>query len=226
MAQETSELWNELWRAKGTAREYGFEIDGVWYGPEAEVSHKVERGLYQEFGFGNAETATLELSLLAENVPRGATVRRFVRLRHEERTSEWLQAGVFFVNRRSMEDGLWTIEAYDVMRKAEIGWEPRQDLKFPMTMPAAVNEFARIMGCEIDPRTKLNASYKIDYPANDYTIRQELQYIAAAHGGNWIVTGEGKLLLVPLISAPDETNYLITEHGRAITLGGVRILVY
>ena len=58
-----------------------------------------------------------------------------------------------------------------------------------------------------------------------YSIRQELQWIAAAHGGNWIITGEGKLLLVPLLSMPEETSRLVTEYGDAITLGGVKIRV-
>ena len=71
----------------------------------------------------------------------------------------------------------------------------------------------------------LNANYTIDYPANDYTVRNELCFIAAAHGGNWIITDENKLYLVPLLSAPAETNYLVEEYGDAITFGGDRILV-
>ena len=117
------------------------------------------------------------------------------------------------------------MEAFDAMRKAEVVWEPDQSLEFPLPMPEAAAEFARIMGVELDPRTTINPAYSIDYPANDYTIRDELRFIAAAHAGNWIVTGEGKLLLVPLLSIPDETNYLVTEYGGAITFGGVRILV-
>ena len=85
----------------------------------------------------------------------------------------------------------------------------------------------------IDSRTQLNPAYTIDYPASDpdsesgdfYSIRQELQWIAAAHCGNWIITDVEELLLVPLLSAPAETHYLVTEHGDAITLGGVRIYV-
>lgn len=225
MAQETSELWKALWETKGTRLEYGFDINGVWYGQEAEISHSVESGLYESFGIGNATTAKLTLTILADDIPRAATIKRYIRLVNGEQVSEWIPKGIFFANRRTEDDGVWTVEAFDAMRKAENVWEPRQDLVFPMTMPDAVGEFARLMGCEIDQRTSLNAAYTIDYPANDYTIRQELQFIAAAHGGNWIVTGEGKLLLVPLLSMPEETNYLVTERGAAITLGGVRILV-
>ena len=82
-----------------------------------------------------------------------------------------------------------------------------------------------MMGVNLDKRTVLNSAYTIDYPANDYTVRNELCFIAAAHGGNWIITDAGDLLLVPLLSMPAETNYLITEYGDAITFGGVKILV-
>lgn len=225
MAQTTSELWKNLWRTKGTTKEYGFDINGVWYGPDAEVEHAVDYGLYEEFGIGNAATAQLSISLYADDIPRGATIKRYIRLKNGDQISEWLPKGVFFVNRRAEDDGYWTVTAFDSMRKAENVWEPDQSLEFPLSMPDAAAEFARIMGVEIDPRTSLNSAYTIDYPANDYTIRNELCYIAAAHAGNWIVTDEGKLLLVPLLSIPEETNYLVTEYGGAITFGGVRILV-
>lgn len=233
MSQQTSELWKSLWRTKGTTREYAFDIDGVWYGPEQEVSHTVSGGLYEQFGIGNAMCATLSITLFADTFPRAAKIQRFIRLRNGDQVSEWLPKGVFFTNRRSEEDGCWTVEAFDAMRRAEVSWEPDQSLVFPMPMTEAVDLFAGIMGVEIDPRTTINPAYTIDYPASDpdsetgdyYSIRQELQWIAAAHAGNWIMTGEGKLLLVPLVSIPEETNYLVTEHGDAITLGGVRIRV-
>lgn len=225
MAQATSQLWKTLFRTEGTIREYGFSIDGVWYGPESEVRHSVDSSLYENFGIGNAVTAQLTLSLYAAGIPRAAVIKRYIRLRNGAQESEWLPKGVFFTNRRTEEDGYWTVEAFDAMRKAETLWVPDQSLSFPLSMPDAAAEFARIMGVSLDPRTTLNAGYTIDYPANDCTIRNELCYIAAAHGGNWIVTGEGKLLLVPLLSMPPETHYLVEEHGSAITFGGVRLLV-
>lgn len=225
MAQETSSLWKALLRTKGTKKEYQFDINGTVYGPEREVEHSVDAELYEEFGIGNAATAKLTLKLYADSVPRAATIRRYVRLKNGSQATEWLPKGVFFTNRRSEEDGQWTVEAFDAMRKAERVWTPDQSLTFPMTAPNAVAEIARIMQVQVDPRTQLDPAYTIDYPANDYTLRDELRFIAAAHAGNWVVTGEGKLLLVPLLSAPPETFYLVTEYGEPITFGGVRILV-
>lgn len=223
--QETSELWKTLWRTKNTVKEYKFDINGSEYGPENEVEHSYSNGVFETFGIGNAYTASLTLRLFADNIPRAATIKRYIRLRNGSQVSEWLPKGTFFTNTRSVDDGYWTIDAYDSMRKAETVWEPDQSLEFPMTMPDAVSEFCRIMDVTLDSRTALNANYTIDYPANDYTIRNELCFIAAAHGGNWIVTDEGKLYLVPILSAPPETDYLVEEYGDAITFGGDRILV-
>lgn len=225
MAQATSALWDELWRKSGTEREYGFDINGVWYGPDQEISHSVSSELYPEFGIGNATAASLKMSLFSSGIPRGATIKRFIRLKNGTQVSEWLPKGVFFINRRAKDGDRWSVEAFDAMRKAEAVWEPDQSIPFPLTMPNAVKEFARIMGISIDSRTYLDASYTIDYPANNYTIRDELRFIAVAHAGNWVITDTGELLLVPLISVPKETNYLVTEKGDAITFGGVRILV-
>lgn len=233
MALKTSDTWKELLKKPGTHKEYEFDINGTMYGPDTIVAHSVDNGLYEEFGIGNAACAKLTLSLFADDIPRAATVKRFIRLVNEDVASEWLPAGVFFTNRRASEDGYWDIEAFDVMRKAERSWHPDQSLEFPLSMPDAVNEFCRVMGCELDERTILNPTYTINYPSSDpdsetgefYTIRQELQWIAAAHGGNWIVTAEGKLLLVGLGDEPEETYYLITEHGAPIQFGGVIINV-
>lgn len=225
MGQKTSALWHDLLHKPGTEREYRFVINDVEYGKNAEVSHSVESQLFEAFGIGNACCATLKLAVVADNIPRGATINRYLRLVNGTQATAWIPKGTFFTNKRSRDGDYWEIEAYDAMRKADVVWEPAQSLTFPMSMPTAVNLFCQMMGVKLDKRTVLNSAYTIDYPANDYTIRNELCFIAAAHGGNWIMTDEGNLLLVPLLSMPEETNYLITEHGDAITFGGVRILV-
>lgn len=225
MGQTTSALWRDLLHKPGTEREFKFVINDVEYGKDAEVSHSVESQLFEEFGIGNACCATLKLAVIADNIPRAATIKRYLRLVNGSQVTAWISKGVFFTNKRSRDGDYWEVEAYDAMRKADVVWEPDQSLNFPMTMPDAVNIFCQLMGVELDSRTVLNSLYTIDYPANEYTIRNELCFIAAAHGGNWIMTDAGKLLLIPLLSMPSETNYLITEAGSAITFGGVRILV-
>ena len=81
MAQTTSELWKSLWRMPNTEREYKFEINGVEYGPDQEVEHSYSNGLFEDFGIGNAYTASLKISLFADNIPKAATIKRYIRLK-------------------------------------------------------------------------------------------------------------------------------------------------
>lgn len=223
--QATSDLWKTLIRERNTERQYAFQINNVWYYDDAEISHSVDLSLYDSFGIGNAMSATLQLELYADDIPRGAVIRRFVRLVNGSRVTEWLPKGVFFTNRRTVEDGVWSVEAYDAMLKADMTWTPRQGFTFPCTMEAAAQDIALSMDTELDPRN-VYLPYTMDaYPEGEYMRRDALRDIAAAHGGNWFVSDEGKLRLLPLISFPAETSYLVTEHGDAILFGGVRILV-
>ena len=225
MGQNVSELWKKLWNMRNTRREYAYEINGVWYGADQVTEHDSEGAVFEDFGIGNAYITSLTLGLYADDIPRGAEIKKYVRLVNGEQTSEWLPKGTFYANRRAEDDGYWTVSAMDGMKKADVVWEPDQSLSFPLTMSAAVSEFARIMGVELDKRNEISSQYTIDYPANDYTIRDELRFIAAAHGGNFVITDAGALRLVPLLSAPPETSNLVNERGAAILIGGVAISV-
>lgn len=224
-ASEQKAVWDDLRRKSGTVQEFKWVINGVEYGSDAEISHEVKSQLFEGFGIGNANCKTLTLSIVAETIPRGAEIERYVRLVNGDTASEWVEKGRFIANRRAQDEEIWDIEAYDYMRKAETEWIPTDDLEFPMSMKTAAEIIAELMGVEIDPRTVLSEAYTVDYPANDYTLRDILCFIAAAHGGNWIMTDENKLHLVALFGIPPETHCLVDEHGDAITFGGVRILV-
>ncbi len=229
--QETSELYQSILRTKGHIKETRVLVDGIE--PEKVVSCQTDRELYtdssddlQLVGCCISRTITLKF-IPGGDVPKKAKIELFVRLCYEEQVSEWVPEGVFFINTRETDTvtGIMTIEGYDALRNGDVIWEPDQSLEFPLSAPDAAEEFARLMGVELDPETSLDPRWTIDYPANDYTIREELEYIAQPHVGNWTTTGDGKLFLVPFLSAPKETNYLVEEYGDAITFGGDRILV-
>lgn len=225
MAQTTSALWKALIRDRNARREFKFEINGVTYSDDAEVSHTVSGGLYETFGFGNAAVASLNLVLEADDIPKGATIKRFVRLVLDDQETEWLPKGVFFINRRSEDDGLWTIDAFDAMRKAAVSFiQEGEQEEWPQSATDVVSKIALRMGVSVDSRTKIDSSIMVDYP-DDRTMQTILAHIAAAHFANWTMSDAGELWLVPLLSAPDETSFLIDEHGDFITFGGVRIVV-
>lgn len=204
--------------------EYKVDVGGVMYGMGNIQSVNISQPLFDSLSVGNACTAELNMTFWpTATVPRMARIVPYAR---RQASDNWQQLGIFYIDTRSKQGDALSIVAYDIMLRGEVIWEPRQDLEFEMTMPAAAAEIARLMGTTLDRRTVLNPAYKIDYPANDYTLRDVLCFIAGAHAGNWIVTAAGQLLLVPLFgSLPPETHYLIEEHGAAITFGGVRILV-
>ena len=203
--------------------EYKVDISGVEYGMNDIQSAKIEHPLFDKLSVGNVCTAELELVIWQkEEIPKMAEIIPWCR----EPGEEWYQLGKFYIDTREQVEDKLEIIAYDGIRKSEIIWEPDQDLIFPMSMERASQTIAELIGTTLDPRCQFNSSYTIDYPANDYTVRDVLGYIASAHMGNWIATNEGKLLLVPLFETlPEETFYLVSEDGDAITFGDTRIIL-
>lgn len=204
--------------------EYKVEIGGESYEMNEMDSVSITQPLFEKFSAGNACAAELRIVF----TPRGdiAKMEKIVPFARKTAADTWKKLGVFYTDTRRRNGSVLELTAYDVMLKAEIVWEPDQSLTFPMTMPDAVDLFCEAMGVMLDSRTTLSSAYTIDYPANDYTIRDILRYIAGAHGGNWIVTADEKLLLVPLFdSMPEATHYLVDDGGSAIVFGDTRILV-
>lgn len=208
------------------AYEYKVTVGGVEYGMNDIQANSVTltQRLYDAPSIGGTWSAEFVMSFWPkENPPRMAEVRPYLRQTSED---PWYQLGIFWIDTRQQNGTLMTIHAFDVMLKSGQIWTPDQSLEFPMTMERASGIFAAAMGTSLDPRCTFDPTYTIDYPANDYTMRDILGYIAVAHGGNWIVTDAGQLLLVPLFgSMPEDASFLIEEkEGSAITFGGTRIL--
>ena len=225
MAQTTSELWKQLLEMDHTIIEYAHEINGVWYDADSETASSVSNDLFAEVGIGNANCAKLELNIFAEEIPKGAQIKRYIRLKNGDTVSEWLPKGTYYANRRANDDGYWTIEAFDAMLKTEQDFLPATITDtWPRAMTEVANDISTAIAVPIDARTYINPAYTLPMPVG-YTMRQVLGHIAAAHGGNWIITANEELCLVPLLSAPAETSNLVTERGQSILFGGVRIIV-
>lgn len=228
--QTTSALYQSLILDPTARKQVQVVIAGVTYGEDQIVSLFTTSGMFAEdtMSIGGAVAKEIDLVLRQPGtIPRMAQMIPSYRLVKGTQASEWKQKGIYYIDTRSVDEvtGVMTIHGYDDMLKAEQVWEPAQSLEFPMTMVQAVNVIAQLMGVTLDPRTVLNQSYTIDYPANNYTLRDVLRYIAVANAGNWIITDDGKLRLVSFGEIPTETNYLVEEDGDAITFGGDRILV-
>lgn len=230
-----SDLWQQMLADPAHAVEAKLKIAGIEYGEDKIVrkSLMVYGGLYSTFGIGNCCARQIDFKIYPQGtIPRQAKIEVYMRLRLDEQASEWIPKGVFFFSTRKTDriTGVLSVHGYDAMLKAEETWlDSSYDAEtWPMPAETAVNDIAARMGVAVDSRTQLDAAFPVQYPVDsegDMTMREALSRIAVANAGNWIITDEGKLLLVGLNSMPKETNHLVTETGSAITFGGVRILV-
>lgn len=228
---------SRIWEALSRRNEYQTEtvavIDGKIY---AEITApKIERALMgKPLSVGNCISATLELSVLTEDdISRSSSVVILSRLTDGRLLSEWLEFGTFFIDKRDVSrNGLITLTCYDAMLKANAPYPLRWDNDWPKTMKTVVETIAERLGVHIDPRTRIKTGddYVVPRPEG-LTLQQVLGYIGSCHGGNWIITEDNLLRLVPLITSPDITrditdldyNLLETSKGDKLVYEGYTI---
>ena len=223
--QTTSQTWKTMWASGNAHMETVAVIAGTTY---TEISNPViSRAVMQNnLSVGNAVSASCVFSVRTSNsIPRSAEVQIKIRLTDGVTTSEWLTKGTFYISRRSVDPvtGVITLECYDALLKANadmpalLPWTTQDgdvvttnsgewlyfSASYPRNMADLLNDLLLILGFELDARTVINtgAIYTIDSVDAGMSIHDVLCKIAAANGGNWIITPENKLRLVPLISA-------------------------
>ena len=222
--QTTSETWKSLWANGNAWLETKAVIAGVEY---TDISAPVinRAAMQGGLGVGNAVSASLSLAVrTTDDIPKSAPVEILMRLTDGTTSSEWLPAGAFYISKRARDPvaGVQSFECYDALLKGnaaldEVPWTTENGEQitteddvpimfnafYPRDMASLVTDIAIMLGVELDARTVINtgAEYVVSNPAAGATIRDLLGTVAAAHGGNWIITPEGKLRLVPVISA-------------------------
>ena len=170
---------------------------------------------------GNCAVGSMRVSVLTSDaISAGQSVVIKARLTGDsaEESTEFLEFGTFYIDTREANNGLLTLSCYDAMLKASQQYadptKPDDRIGWPKTMAACVSEIAARIGVSVDDRTtiKTTAPYQVSYP-NKLTMIQVLGYIGAAHGGNWIITPENKLRLVPLAApAAQDADGTETEN--------------
>lgn len=231
-----SDTWNELLLAPNHYYETRARIDGTYYGQDTLISVKTDLKMFstEQPSVGGCLSGELTLSMLKPSaiISRMAKIELFARIRAGSSYAEWIPQGVFYIDTRETtnnDDGLpvLTIHAYDTMLKAEQmfpsttgGW-PKSDLD-------VVKLIAYYLGLQptstgtagVDPRTiaLMTNGYSISMPGG-YTLREALGNIAAMYAGNWVISLENKLLLIPINGIPEETSLIVDESGNIITFG-------
>ena len=233
--QTTSSTWQGLFAA-GAALEARADvvtapgISTLFTGIAPVIRRAAMQG---SLGIGNVVSASLSLVVRnAVNIPRSAKVTVQARLKDGQTASEWLPQGTFYISRRARDPvtGLLALECYDALLKANALWEPSAGT-WPRTMAAVAAELAALLGLSIDSRTTLpeGAAFVISEPPAGTTVRDVLGVIAQAGGGNWIVTPENWLRLLPVGGGTDAVDVTgVTggmKAGAAGTVTGVRCTV-
>lgn len=228
--QAVSDLFLSIQQSRHR-KEIKVVVGGTEFGMDSIVSLTTVSNLYAEDQpmIGSCVSAEIDLTFLPGNYtpPRMAELDVFVRVANDEEVSEWIPKGVFFTDTRTVDTttGEYTLHGYDAMLKAEqpfIGEVVEDD--WPQTPTQVVDEIARRIGVTVDPRTVLDDNFPVGLDF-EYSCREVLGHIAAANAGNWIITDDGALRLVPLAEQAAATSLLVDEHGNYLTFGGVRILV-
>ena len=182
---------------------------------------------------GCAVAGEIEASFIAPTytIPKMAKVRLMVRACTATQNSEYIYKGYYYIDTREVshnDDGLDVVKihGYDAMLLFEQPYPSDDQHDYPLLDVTMLQFMASAAGVDIDQRTLdiMDDGYMFSLPAG-YTMREMLGFIASAYGGNFIITDEGKLLLIQLGGTPTETFYLVDESDNAITFGGNRILV-
>lgn len=197
--------------------EYSIDVGGVVYGMDIQ-SAIITHPLFDTFSVGNVCSAQLDMSFWPEaEPPRMASIKPSIR---EVGTEQWHPLGEFFIDTRSKEGGRMDITAYDAALKGEVEWIPDDEMEFPMPMDEAVSIIAGLIGIAVDKKNAIRHDYTIDYPANGYTLREVLGYIAAANGGNFFITQQNELRFVPLFGYEEEQSWSIGKRASSFQRTG------
>ncbi len=184
--------------------EYKFVIDGVEYtGADVKGTPVISKPLLDKPAIGRCCTASAKLTIYPKaDIPRAASVDAYCRLRSlsAATVTDWLPQGKFYITQRNGKNPQ-ELSCLDAMIKAGVMYQDKTAFdQWPQAMADVVDDIADIMGVTVDSRTEIQtgADYVVDYPNEDVLISEVLGMIAAAHGGNWIITEAGALRLVVL----------------------------
>lgn len=198
------EHWSDYRENPLYETEYRLIISGIIYDGDTIDSENlsIQRPLFKDkLSLGNVTVATLTCSIL----PQGA-IPKMAQITVESRTvlgaqqTSWVAEGTFFIDtREELYDDWLSIVAYDDALKMEQPFldQELEQGEWPMPMVNAVAEVATRIGVQLDTRNSIPSSYMMEYP-NELTMREVMSNIAAACGGNWIITPDRTLYLCPV----------------------------
>ena len=214
--------WETLFADLNHKTEYRYIINGVEYtGSYVQGVPVIEKPMMLQPVIGRCCTGSFTITVRKipnVTIPKAAPVSVYCRLVKGNMKTDWVPQGVFWITKRSGYGELITLTCRDNMILAGRTYTDKTQItEWPAPMVDVFEEIASLMNVEIDPRTIVNggSTFVIDYPNDDVLMSEVLSMIAAAHGGNFIMTESGKIRLVPFpdTKAPSlELNQAYTDY--------------
>ena len=218
--------WNDI-LAGDYQVDFKAVINGKTYTYGEIKSARITKSMMDKLTIGQATSAMLDMVFEPDGtIPTAAEIKCYIRLKdYGDEVTDWLPFGTFYIDTRSTDAYGWmTITAYDAMLKAEQDYIDNSGT-YPMAMSTAVGYICGKMGIELDSRSQI-APYTVDSPTEVYTMREVLCGIAAASGGNFVITENGKLRLIRLASPTTSDDVPVMSCdilGDTVTIGKVTL---
>lgn len=225
--RSVSTLYKTIRSQKNSKYEVRVVCGNTTYGMDKLKSCRIKQGLYggdgPQIGGTYSDECDITLTEQSANWPRMAMFTVEVRVVSGDglQASEWVLIGKYNTDERREDTyGNLYIVGFDDMLKLEQSWTDKltsQQLpaNWPITAKAAIDLIVLALGVQIDSRTVLDDTVAFIGLDTTSTARDVLADVAAGMGGNWKVTPEGKLRLIPLNS-----EYLTPGSG---TIAGIAI---
>ena len=205
-------------------------IDGTQYTGEDIVSCEIERDLLEntvEVGNATAAVLTLEINQKGTIAKRAKVVVQY-RLVLDDAKTDYIPQGTYWINTREASGRYLKLTCYDAMLMGQQNYlsDTTAD-DWPKQESDCVAEIAQRIGVELDSRNSIGTgdNHTVSMPVGR-TMRDVLQQIGAANGGNWCITPAGKLHLVPLAGTGDSLPEVsgAPDCGAAQSITGVRVV--
>lgn len=225
--RQASKLYKQLRTQTGSYYEVKIVRGDVTYGMDKLKSITIDAAMFEGNGpqIGGVYSAQCKVKILEKSInwPRGAAFEVFIRITDGVQTDDsWMSMGTYYTDERHSDKyGNLEIIAFDAMLLLERPWTDKVEIppEWPVTAQSACNMLSAALGIQFDSRTVLDNTVPFIGLKTTATARDTLAAVAAGMGGNWHVTPDGKLRLIPL-KPPREGEAAIA----GIAIAGIAIV--
>ena len=199
--------WGNLWGVDGTRCEYQILIGENVYSGEDDIedrSLKLTKPVFTAGKpIGNTPCFSMECCLRQKfgRIAAGSMLELQVRLRNGDQVTEWAPQGTYKIYKRCEYEDNWVkLVCRDKMQMANQSYitdDFVSDDTWPKSMKWIMEDSVSRLGLTLDPKTVIQegTDWVVPVPVG-LSIRAIWSYVAAAHGGNFIITPNQTLLLV------------------------------